>query len=57
MTDQEKQILKKQEFLAEVLHHCLNREPCMSLEDLAIVLVEEVDDLKEFLRVYIKQQK
>jgi len=43
------------EFLAETLHRCLNREPKLTLEDIAIVLAEELEDIGEFLKKYKKQ--
>lgn len=50
-------ILKKQIYLAEVLHRCLYRKPSLSLDDLAVVLAEEVEDLTEFLKKYKKRLK
>ena len=56
MTNEEKK-LQKQEYLAEVLHRCENREPTLSLDEIAEVIAEQVSDLTEFLKKYKKQLK
>ena len=54
MTDK---ILQKQELLAAVIHHCLHREPELSLKQLAEVIANEVEDLTGLFKEYKKQLK
>lgn len=55
--NREEVILKKQEFLAETLWRCLHKEPEMTLEEVAIVIAEQIEDITEFLKKYKKQLK
>ena len=54
MTDK---ILQKQEYLSEVIHRCLHREPELSLKQLAEVIANEVESITDFLKEYKKQLK
>lgn len=56
MTTEEKK-LARQNYIAEMLNKYMTTEPKLDLEDIAIVLVEEIGDLTEFLKVYKKQKK
>ena len=57
MTENEEKLLKKGDFLVEVIHRCLYSEPTMSLKDLAFIIAEYVPDLTEFLKEYKKELK
>ncbi len=48
--------LEKMQFLAEVLNRCMNKEPQLTPEDLALILSEEIEDMSEFLKVYKKKK-
>jgi hypothetical protein len=53
----EDQKLERQEYLAKVLHKYMLTEPKLSLDDIAVVLAEEIEDLTPFLKKYIKELK
>lgn len=49
--------LKRAEYLSAVLKKFLNTEPKLSLEEVAEILVMEIEDIESFLRKYKKQKK
>jgi hypothetical protein len=55
----EDKYLQKMAYLQDVVHKCINSDPELSLDDLAIILAWEIYDekLPEFIKTYKKEFK
>ena len=56
MTQQE-QKLRRQEYLAQILHKYTTTEPVLSGKEIAIVLAMEIEDVSDFIKKYKKEIK